>query len=158
MTNWWRWQGAGSAAPDSFAVIGVGRFGTAVCKELVRCGARRQVDPAIEARTFDCTDEKVVFPSRMQGEQPARQLVCPNLLERLKLDDRNSIEEIQVPQSFIGRSLCDLNHRKNDELSVLAAGPENRFSVNPPASHVLSEGDLQVVMGTVQALAGLPRL
>jgi Trk K+ transport system NAD-binding subunit len=172
MTNWWRWQGAGSAAPDSFAVIGVGRFGTAVCKGLERCGAEvlaidrdqraidalRQVDPAIEARTLDCTDEKVVFPSRMQGEQLVRQLVCPNLLERLRLDDRNSIEEIKVPQSFIGRSLRDLNHRKNDEVSVLAAGPENRFSVNPPASHVLSEGDLQVVMGTVQALAGLPRL
>jgi trk system potassium uptake protein TrkA len=39
MTNWWRWQGAGTAAPDSFAVIGVGRFGTAVCKEVVHCGA-----------------------------------------------------------------------------------------------------------------------
>jgi trk system potassium uptake protein TrkA len=234
MTNWWRWQGAGPAAPDSFAVIGVGRFGTAVCKELVRCGAEvlavdrdqraidalRQVDPAIEARALDCTDEealraagvldlttvvvgisepieasitatlivkdsegsrvkqviaratndlhekmlrrvgadKVVFPSRMQGEQLARQLVRPNLLERLRLDDRNSIEEIKVPQAFIGRSLRDLNLRKNYEVSVLAAGPENRLSVNPPASHVLSEGDLLVVMGTVQALEGLPQL
>lgn len=234
MTNWWRWQGAGPAAPDSFAVIGAGRFGTAVCKELVRCGAEvlaidrdqraidalRQVDPAIEARALDCTDEealrgagvldlttvvvgisepiaasitatlivkdsegsrvkqviaratsdlhekmlrrvgadKVVFPSRMQGEQLARQLVRPNLLERLRLDDRNSIEEIKVPQAFIGRSLRDLNLRKNHEVSVLAAGPENRLSVNPPASHVLSEGDLLVVMGTVQALEGLPQL
>jgi trk system potassium uptake protein TrkA len=102
--------------------------------------------------------DKVVFPSRMQGEQVARQLVRPNLLERLRLDDRNSIEEIKVPQAFIGRSLRDLNLRKNYEVSVLAAGPENRLSVNPPASHVLSEGDLLVVMGTVQALEGLPQL
>jgi trk system potassium uptake protein TrkA len=102
--------------------------------------------------------DKVVFPSRMQGEQLARQLVRPNLLERLRLDDRNSIEEIKVPQAFIGRSLRDLNLRKNYEVSVLAAGPENRLSVNPPASHVLSEGDLLVVMGTVQALEGLPQL
>ncbi|MCP9801657.1 TrkA family potassium uptake protein [Synechococcus sp. RedBA-s] len=230
MTNWWRWQGAGTAAPGSFAVIGVGRFDTAVCKELVHCGAEvlaidrdqhaidvlRQVDPAIEARALDCTDEealreagvldlttvvvgisepiaatlivkdsegsrvkqmiaratsdlhekmmrwvgadKVVFPSLMQGEQLARQLERPNLLERLRLDDRNSIEQIKVPQAFIGRSLRDLNLRKNYEVSVLAAGPENRLSMNPPASHVLSEGDLQVVMGTVQALKGLPQL
>jgi trk system potassium uptake protein TrkA len=102
--------------------------------------------------------DKVVFPSRMQGEQLGRQLMRPNLLERLRLDDRNSIEEIKVPQSFIGRSLRDLNLRKNYEVNVLAAGPENRLAVNPPASHVLGEGDLLVVMGTVQALEGLPQL
>lgn len=234
MTNWWRWQGAGTAAPDSFAVIGVGRFGTAVCKELVRCGADvlavdrnqraiddlRQVDPAIEARVLDCTDEealraagvldlhtvvvgisepieasitatlivkdsngsrvkqviaratsdlhekmlrrvgadKVVFPSRNQGEQLGRQLTRPNLLERLRLDDRNSIEEIRVPKEFVGRSLRDLNLRKNHEVSVLATGPENQLVFNPPASHLLGEGDLLVVMGTVDALEGLPQL
>ena len=72
--------------------------------------------------------------------------------------DGYDVEEIKVPQAFIGRSLRDLNLRKNYEVSVLAAGPENRLSVNPPASHVLSEGDLLVVMGTVQALEGLPQL
>jgi trk system potassium uptake protein len=39
----------------------------------------------------------------------------------------------------------------------LAAGPVNSLSVNPPASHVLSEGDLLVVMGSVQSLEGLPQ-
>jgi trk system potassium uptake protein TrkA len=234
MSDWWRWQGASPGRPNSFAVIGAGRFGSAVTKELVRCGAEvlvvdrnqraidelRHVEPAIEARVLDCTEEealraagvldldvvvvgisepieasitatliakdsdgsrvkqviaratsdlhekmlrrvgadKVVFPSRMQGEQLGRQLMRPNLLERLRLDDRNSIEEIKVPQSFIGRSLRDLNLRKNYEVNVLAAGPENRLAVNPPASHVLGEGDLLVVMGTVQALEGLPQL
>ena len=232
MTNWWQWQGASSGQPNSFAVIGAGRFGTAVSKELVRCGADvlvvdrsqraidelRLIDPAIEGRVLDCTEEEalraagvldldtvvvgisepieasitatlivkdsvgsrvkqviaratsdlhekmlrrvgadtVVFPSRMQGEELGRQLMRPNLLDRLRLDDRNSIEEIKVPRSFIGRSLRDLNLRKNYEVSILAAGPVNSLSVNPPASHVLSEGDLLVVMGSVQSLEGLP--
>ncbi|NQV10137.1 MAG: TrkA family potassium uptake protein [Cyanobacteria bacterium] len=233
MTNWWQWQGTSSSQPNSFAVIGAGRFGRAVSKELVRCGADvlvvdrsqraidelRQVDPAIEGRVLDCTEEealraagvleldtvvigisepieasitatlivkdsdgsrvrqviarattdlhekmlrrvgadKVVFPSRMQGEELGRQLMRPNLLDRLRLDDRNSIEEIKVPQSFIGQSLRDLNLRKNYEVNLLAAGPVNNLSVNPPASHVLSEGDLLVVMGTIKALEGLPQ-
>lgn len=231
MTQWWQWQGSPPIG-GSFAVIGVGRFGSAVCTELLRFGAEvlaidasqravddlRQLAPAIEARVVDCTDEealraagvldvatvvvaisepieasitatlivkdsqgsqvrqviaratsdlhdkmlrrvgadKVVFPSKMQGTRLGMELVRPNLLERLRLDDRNSIEEIKVPQAFVGRSLRDLNLRKNFNVSVLAAGPENRLTVNPPASQVLQSQELLVVMGTSEALEALP--
>jgi trk system potassium uptake protein TrkA len=178
----------------------------------------RQIDPAIEARVVDCTDEealraagvldmttvvvamsepieasvtatlivkdspgsqvkqviaratsdlhmkmlqrvgadRVVFPSKMQGHRLGMELVRPNLLERLRLDDRNSIEEIRVPQAFIGQSLREINLRKNYNVSVLAAGPDNQLTVNPPASHVLEAGELLVVMGASEALAKLP--
>ena len=232
MTSWWQWTPADGASTGGFAVIGVGRFGLAVCSELVRAGADvlaidasqraidglRQIDPGIEARVLDCTDEdalraagvldmdtvviamsepieasitatlivkdspgskvkqviarassdlhvrmlqrvgadRVVFPSKMQGERLGMELVRPNLLERLRLDDLNSIEEIHVPQAFIGQSLREINLRKNYKVSVLAAGPDNQLTVNPPASHVLAAGELLVVMGASDALAKLP--
>ena len=231
MTQWWQWQGSPPVG-GSFAVIGVGRFGSAVCTELLRFGAEvlaidasqravddlRQLAPAIEARVVDCTDEealraagvldvatvvvaisepieasitatlivkdstnsrvthvisrassdlhekmlrrvgadRVVFPSKMEGTRLGQELVRPNLLERLRLDDRNSIEEIKVPADFVGKSLRDLNLRKNYNVSVLAAGPENRLTVNPPASHVLNVDELLVVMGSSAALESLP--
>ena len=49
--------------------------------------------------------------------------------------------------SFIGRSLRDLNLRKNYNVSVLAAGPQTAHG-QPPASHVLNEAELLVVMGS----------
>ena len=100
--------------------------------------------------------DRVVFPSKMQGHRLGMELVRPNLLERLRLDDRNSIEEIRVPQAFIGQSLREINLRKNFNVSVLAAGPDNQLTVNPPASHVLEAGELLVVMGASEALAKLP--
>jgi len=100
--------------------------------------------------------DRVVFPSKMQGERLGMELVRPNLLERLRLDDLNSIEEIRVPQAFIGQSLREINLRKNYQVSVLAAGPDNQLTVNPPASHVLAAGELLVVMGASDALAKLP--
>jgi trk system potassium uptake protein TrkA len=232
MGNWWHWNPAEGTGRGGFAVIGVGRFGRAVCEELLNSGvdvlaidndgraidAVQQAHPEIQARTVDCTDEealreagvlemgtvvvamsepiaasitatlivkdtpgskvrqviaratsdlhmkmlqrvgadKVVFPSKMQGHRLGMELVRPNLLERLRLDDKNFIEEIRVPGAFVGQSLRELNLRKHYNVSVLAAGPENQLTVNPPASHVLEAGELLVVMGSSEALEALP--
>jgi trk system potassium uptake protein TrkA len=230
MTQWWPWRP--DIRPGSFAVIGIGRFGGAVCEELLRAGAEvlaidsnqraiddlQQICAGLEARVVDCTDEdalrasgaldvdtvvvaisepleasitatlivkdgrgsqvrqviaratsalhermlqrvgadRVVFPSRMQGARLGRELVRPNLLERLRLDDTNGIEEITVPPSFVGHSLRDLNLRRNFQVTVLAAGPVNQLAFNPPASTVLGAGELLVVMGSYKALEALP--
>ena len=213
-------------------MIGVGRFGSSVCAELLRSGADvlaidssqraidelRQMEPAIEARVVDCTDEealraagvlelstvvvaisepieasmtatlickdakdtrvrqviaratsdlhlkmlervgadRVVFPSKMQGQRLGMELVRPNLLEQLRLDDRNSIEEIKVPGAFVGQSLRELNLRKHYKVSVLAVGPQGQLQVNPQASHLMQADELLVVMGSNEALRSLP--
>lgn len=233
MNQWWQWGADGGGGRGGFAVIGVGRFGSSVCAELVRAGADvlaidssqraidelRQLDPSIECRVVDCTDEealraagvldletvvvamsdpieasitatliakdsegsrvrqviaratsdlhekmlkrvgadRVIFPSRMQGERLGLELVRPNLMERLALDEQHCIEEIKVPEPFVGRSLRDLNLRKNFRVNVLAAGAQSSLMVNPPASHVLEEGHLLVVMGLVDDLQRLPK-
>ena len=232
VNQWWQWGAEGDSRGGGFAVIGVGRFGSSVCAELLRAGADvlaidssqraidelRQLDSSIECRVVDCTDEealraagvldletvvvamsepieasitatlickdapgskvrqviaratsdlhmkmlqrvgadRVVFPSKMMGKRLGMELVRPNLLEQLRLDDRSCIEEIKVPQEFVGHSLRDLNLRKHFNVNVLAAGPVGQLTVNPPASHVLAEGELLVVMGSEEALRTLP--
>ena len=131
---------------------------------IVKDGAGTRVKQVIARATSDLHmkmlqrvgADRVVFPSTMEGQRLGMELVRPNLLERLRLDDRNSIEEIRVPAAFIGQSLRDINLRKNYNVSVLAAGPDNHLTVNPPASHVLEAGELLVVMGASEALADLP--
>ena len=101
--------------------------------------------------------DKVVFPSRMQGERLGLELVRPNLIERLELDNQTGIDEIKVPEDFIGRSLRDLNLRKNYLVNVLAAGPAEQLTVNPPAKYILERGNVLVVMGSMEDLQRLPQ-
>ena len=233
MSEWWQWLPQKDQDDLGFAVVGIGRFGSAVCRELLRNGAPvlavdssekaieelRQLEPSIEARVVDSTDEesmreagvldmstvvvgisepieasitttliakdtegskvknviaratsdlhekmlkrvgadRVVFPSRMQGERLGVELVRPNLIERLELDDQTGIDEIKVPKVFIGRTLRDLNLRKNYLVNVLAAGPAKRLTVNPPAKYVLGKDHVLVVMGSMEDLQKLPQ-
>ena len=234
MSEWWRWSPRKGSEDLGFAVIGIGRFGSAVCRELLQNDADvlavdssekaidelRQLEPSIEARIIDCTDEesmreagvlemgtvvvgisepieasitttllakdsegsrvkeviaratsdlhekmlkrvgadRVVFPSRMQGERLGLELIRPNLIERLELDDQTCIDEIKVPDVFVGRSLRDLNLRKNYRVNVLAAGPVKRLNVNPPATYVLQADHVLVIMGVVNDLQKLPKI
>ncbi len=234
MTEWWQWLPKKDTDQLGFAVIGIGRFGSAVCRELLRNGADvlavdsseraieelRQLEPSIEARVVDSTDEesmreagvlemgtvvvgisepieasitttllvkdsegsrvdqviaratsdlhekmlkrvgadRVVFPSRMQGERLGLELIRPNLIERLELDDQTGIDEIKVPEIFVGRSLRDLNLRKNYLVNVLAAGPAKRLTVNPPATYILEPDHVLVVMGLMKDLQKLPQI
>jgi len=101
--------------------------------------------------------DRVVFPSRMQGERLGLELVRPNLIERLELDDKTGIDEIKVPEVFVGRSLRDLNLRKNYFVNVLAAGPAQLLTVNPPAKYILEKDHVLVVMGSMEDLQKLPQ-
>ena len=72
MREWWQWSQRQASDELGFAVVGIGRFGSAVCRELIRNGSDvlavdssqraidelRQLEPSIEARVVDSTDEE----------------------------------------------------------------------------------------------------
>ena len=51
----------------------------------------------------------------------------------------------------------DLNLRKNYLVNVLAAGPTKGLTVNPPATFVLQNDHVLVVMGLMEDLQKLPQ-
>lgn len=50
----------------------------------------------------------VVFPEQEMGQQLARQLTRPRLLDQFELDAEHSIVEMIVPDEFDGKTIAEL--------------------------------------------------
>lgn len=102
--------------------------------------------------------DRVVLPEYEAGCALARTLTKPAVLDRFELDPDNSIVEVLIPDEFDGKTLAELELRKNYGLSVLAVGNEEKFVINPNPQQVLNKGLIMVVIGCNQDLQRLPNM
>ena len=164
MREWWQWSPLQESERLSFAIIGVGRFGIAVCRELLNSGAEvlavdrseraidelRQLEPSIEARVVDCTEEEAL----REAEEAAA-------MEEMKLfEDRHDEEGRTFPVtadcSFFlmqknnlsncsksDQQRCFIFTRKKSELKYCRfyAGPEEGEDANEESEEEEESGE-----------------
>jgi trk system potassium uptake protein len=96
--------------------------------------------------------DHVIQPEKEFGEFLARQMSLPGIQDYLELGHDEALIEIEVPQSWIGESLADLQlHRKKD-LTVLAIKGRDKGGTLPQPETPLQEGDILVVGGPKKEL------
>jgi trk system potassium uptake protein len=96
--------------------------------------------------------DHVIQPEKEFGEFLARQMSLPGIQDYLELGHDEALIEIEVPQSWIGKSLADLQlHRKKD-LTVLAIKGREKGGTLPQPETPLQEGDILVVGGPKKEL------
>jgi trk system potassium uptake protein len=96
--------------------------------------------------------DHVIQPEKEFGEFLARQMSLPGIQDYLELGHDEALIEIEVPQSWIGESLADLQlHRKKD-LTVLAIKGRDKGGTLPQPETPLQEGDILVVGGPKKKL------
>ena len=105
---------------------------------------------------------RVVFPEREMAERTARSLVIPNALDYIALSADYSIIDVKTPDSFIGRTLRDIELRPRHGLMLLAikrmSAGEQATLVAPPAEEIIHEGDTLTVLGKNDALAVVEKI
>jgi len=96
--------------------------------------------------------DHVIQPEKEFGEFLARQMSLPGIQDYLELGEDEALIEIEAPQSWIGKSLADLQlHRKKD-LTVLAIKGREKGGTLPQPETPLQEGDILVVGGPKKEL------
>lgn len=103
---------------------------------------------------------KVIFPEEDAAGRLARTLMEPNILDHMPLSDDHSIVEIVAPQAFAGKSLTELNLRRNYGVECLAirSHADGRFNVIPSADMKIHKGDSMVVLALEENLEKLKNI
>lgn len=100
--------------------------------------------------------DRVIQPEREMGEQVARVLASPAVLDYVDLGEDEALIEAHVPEQWTGKSLSELSLSHNFGLTVVAHKPQGGAGTLPTGDTVLREGDLIVVGGTKKTLDDSP--
>ena len=91
--------------------------------------------------------DRVVSPERDSGIKIAKNLVSDNVLDKIDLDPDYAIFELITPKSWIGKSLIELNVRKEYNLNVVAIKKDDDFVITPNPEDPLKENDIILLLG-----------
>lgn len=94
----------------------------------------------------------VIFPEREMGMRIARSMVSKNFADWIALSDEYSMIETAIPQKWVGKTLLDLDVRKNYDVSVDGNQKMGEFEVSPDPKKTLEEGILMILIGSNKAL------
>ncbi len=102
--------------------------------------------------------DRVVIPEQENAARLAKSLSSPNLLDYIELSEEYSIVELPAPQSWIGKTLKELNVRAKLGVNILAVRRNGKMDVSPAADFSFQSGDIAVVLGDTKALGIVQRL
>lgn len=99
--------------------------------------------------------DKVILPEKDMGQRVAHNLVSSNILDYIELSSEYSIMEIEALDSWIKKSLRDLELRKKYGINVVAIKDGRRVNVSPGADEIINKNDIIVALGSTRDLGKL---
>ncbi len=102
--------------------------------------------------------DRVIQPEREMGEQLARTMSSPAIMDYVDLGDDEALVEARVPEKWVGKRLSELRLTKTSGLTIVALKPENGSGTLPHGDTVLGEGDVMVIGGQKEKLDGFDLL
>jgi trk system potassium uptake protein TrkA len=97
----------------------------------------------------------VVNPEEEVGRRLARQLSEPSVLKRYELSSDASLAEVELPASFIDKSIHELDVRRQYDVTVLAIRRGGEIKAIETSEETLRENDVLVVIGPDDAVRRL---
>lgn len=96
--------------------------------------------------------DRIIQPEKEAGEELARIMAAPQIMEYLDIGSGEAIVELQVPERWVGKTLADLQLPRRGGLTVLVVRHAGGHGTIPRANTALERGDVLVVGGTKEAL------
>lgn len=121
---------------------------TLMVKELgVKHIVAKAQNPAHAKVLYKIGANRVVFPEKEMGVKIAKSLVSSNVLDLIDLAPEYSIVEIKMKEDWIGKSLVDINMRRQYQVSVIAIKRSDELDINVEPDRILMKNDVLVIVG-----------
>lgn len=102
--------------------------------------------------------DESIYPERQDAQWLAYRYSSPHILDYTRLDQENAIFEIEVPTSWVGKSLVEIDARKKYDLNIIGSKhPDGRVSTHVDPEQLLEKGMTLVVSGDAQTILKLFR-
>ena len=92
--------------------------------------------------------DHVVYAEREMAERLAIKYGSPHIFDYIELTPEYAIYEIEVPHSWLGKSIVEKSVRTRYHVSILATKRNGKIYPLPHPDHVFSEGESLMVMGS----------
>lgn len=102
--------------------------------------------------------DQVVIPEQENALRLARSLSSFNVLDYIELSDDYGIIDVPAPNSWVGKTLRQLNVRAELGVNILAVKQAGKINVSPAAEYTICQGDVMVVLGDTAALKAVQKL
>ena len=92
---------------------------------------------------------EVILPEKEIAHKVARSLISPNVFDYLPLSEDCMIFEMAPPESFLGKTIADLQLRSLYNVMVIAVKDvlTDQVTTLPPAPFVIKDGQVLVLVG-----------
>ncbi len=90
---------------------------------------------------------QVIFPEHDMGVRAAHSLSGDRIIDYIELSDEYNIVEIQAPRHFVGKTLDEIDLRKNYRVSLIAIKTAKKIVVSPAADTVIEAQNELVMIG-----------
>ena len=95
---------------------------------------------------------KVIYPESEMGKRIAKYITADNFMDWIDLSPEFSLVEMEIPKSWRGRTLLELNLRKNHQINVIGYKKGDEVNINlSPLEPLPGEGIL-IVIGENEAI------
>ena len=91
----------------------------------------------------------VIIPEKVIAHKVAKSLISPNVLDYLPLSGDYTIFEMAPPNSFLGKTIAELQLRNKYHIEVIAIRDmlSDRIHMVPPAGFIIKDSEVMVVVG-----------
>ena len=90
--------------------------------------------------------DEVVYPEKQIGNWAAVRFSSENIFDYVKLTPEYSIYETAVPESWIGKSMLELNVRRKYHVNILATKQDGILDPLPNVDHIFTDNETILIL------------